>query len=348
MDRGASAGRQVIADEAAKWHDLRMSCTDCVDIEAAFAAWLATSPIHAEEYRRVLRVAPKLKTSLPEDSAVITGTMMTEPDQRLPTGHPRAAWRFALPMRHVVSAALVCCTLIAAGGWWILRRSETSAATSFLTTQPHELRSWSLVDGSSLELDIDSAARLQFTPAERRIELVRGRLSVRVAHGDARPLRVVVGNVAVRATGTRFDVLRDGAAVVVTLAEGRVRLEPMGPKDAGGPPLQELSTGYQVRIAGDNVSQPHKIDLRRAEAWHSGQVIAERMPLVDAVQEFQRFSSVPIQLDNTSLAGLPISGTFDARDLDTFLSFLQLTEGIRVVRATRGIVIQARSTREAR
>ena len=46
--------------------------------------------------------------------------------------------------------------------------------------------------------------------------------------------------------------------------------------------------------------------------------------------EFDRYGSIPIEIDDAALRALPITGVFNAYDIDSFVAFLQTIDRVRV------------------
>jgi transmembrane sensor len=62
--------------------------------------------------------------------------------------------------------------------------------------------------------------------------------------------------------------------------------------------------------------------------------------------EFNRYGSIPIDIDDAALRALPISGVFDAYDIDSFVAFLQTLHGVRVERTDARIRVFSMSTQK--
>ena len=88
-----------------------------------------------------------------------------------------------------------------------------------------ELKSVTLSDGSTVQLNTNSRVEVRFSSAERRVHLTRGEAYFSVAHNPRRPFSVYAANGIVTAVGTAFTVrLREQDAVEVTVEKGRVAL----------------------------------------------------------------------------------------------------------------------------
>lgn len=174
--------------------------------------------------------------------------------------------RVPLLRRHapVLGFAFGCLALLAMmlGPRWTQhwRADETSA--------PGEFRAFELADGSRLQLAPDSAIAVALGDGERRIELLRGAVSVDVGE-DPRPLRVHYRDFEIRDIGTRFDVRGADATLRVAVAHGEVEV-----RQPGAEPVQ-LRAGEQAQWQGaaverwayrETTSQPGMLVLDHASA----------------------------------------------------------------------------------
>jgi transmembrane sensor len=183
---------------------------------------------------------------------------------------------------------------------------------------------------------------VRYTRSERVVEIARGQALFTVARDDQRRFRVSAGNAHIIAVGTQFDVDRRAHVTVVTVVEGTVAVlagQPPSPDVAGFPPNGlRVNTGYQVRVdAGGVLAQPTPVDVQQAMAWLQGKIAFEQRPLGEVAEEFNRYGSIPIEIDDAELRALPISGVFDVYDTETFVAFLQTFDGVRVERTSTRI-----------
>ena len=199
-----------------------------------------------------------------------------------------------------------------------------------------EQGSWLLPDGSTLHLNSDSEVSVRFTGAERLVTLQRGQAVFQVAKDAARRFRVSAGDTQVIAIGTLFDVYRRPSGTEVVVMEGRVAVL-RGPAPENGqtlslPGATALDAGEQVVVAPDPGSAPQvsHADLRRARAWTQREIVLEASPLSEVVADFNRYSSVPIEIDGEDLKAIKISGVFGAYDVESLLDFVRRMDGVRI------------------
>jgi Sigma-70 region 2 len=138
----------------------------------------------------------------------------------------------------------------------------------------------------------------------------------------------------------------------VTQRVARLRLlagSPPRPDVTEFPPgALRVNAGYQVRVDTDGVSaQPVPVNVQQTVAWLQRQIAFEQRPLGEVADEFNRYASSPIEIDDAALRALPISGVFDAYDIDSFVAFLQTLDGVRVERTNARIrVFSVKSLKE--
>jgi len=108
-----------------------------------------------------------------------------------------------------------------------------------------------LEDGSVVELNHGAEIATHFTPTERRVTLLRGEVTFQVAKESKKPFIVAVGDVQMRALGTRFNVRCDTQEVQVTVLEGKVRViipaDPTAGRAEGS--RQDLDAGQRMVVA---------------------------------------------------------------------------------------------------
>jgi transmembrane sensor len=192
----------------------------------------------------------------------------------------------------------------------------------------------------------------------RLVNLVRGEAIFDVEKDATRPLRVVSGNVAVQAVGTRFVVYRQPQRTVVTVVEGRVLVSPAGRAEsssrtntdavrtgaearpgAGGAAGGQvgLDAGQRVTIATDGtVAEPATADVDSATSWTRGRLVFDAETLDTVVAELNRYSTQRLVIADAALGRRRITGVFKLDDPDAFLALLADLDDIRVERSGDG------------
>ena len=341
--------RTAIATQAAEWFIANPSDTLPETERAAFLAWLKTSPVHVREFLGVAAVARDLGPAVARPDVSLeaflrdmqpdSGSVATWPKSRAPS--PETDWAWPSWGRRAVAAAAAVAMLIAAALVWNARDGQWLGLPRGYETARGGRASVGLPDGSALQLDSASSVTVRFTRTERVVTLRRGQLFVQVAHDATRGFRVTTEQADAIAIGTRFNVRRQAGTTTVTVTEGVVSVQGREPADAGTGriatmPAVRVTAGEMVRIgrAGGVPSKASAADLVQALAWLEHRIVFNEQPLAEVVTEFNRYAAMPIEVDDVTLEALPISGSFDASDAESFVQFLETLPGVTVQRTT--------------
>jgi transmembrane sensor len=341
--------REIVADQAAGWFLAhRVGALDAA-ASRAFDDWLATSPLHVEEYLGVALIARHLPAAADDPDmpleALFDRARKAEAEsveELAPTSklrvetpdRPRIAprWRFAAL---AATLALIGVAFL----WW---SGDRSAPPARYATQHGELKAVHLADNSVLHLNTDTRLTVRFSPALRLVEIEHGQAFFKVAHESGRPFRVIAGPAVVTAVGTQFDVYREGATTLVTVLQGQVSVSTAG-ASASGRSLR-VSTGEQVQVAdGELPATATPADVERSTAWLRRQIVFEQEPLAAVAAEFNRYGTLPIEIETPALRALVISGVFAADDPETFIAFLRALDGVAVETTPTRIRVLGRS-----
>ena len=297
--------------------------------EREFAQWLRADPRHAATVAR-LEQTLGLLGALPEfRSEINTAFDRAAPVVAFPPATTEQPTLAPAPRRWSrtfawagLAAALAFGSFV---GWRTLRPPP---AIHYTTTVAGYERA-RLDDGSTLELNAASAVRVQFTPAERRVQLESGEAHFAVAHDTARPFIVSAGPIAVRAVGTAFNVrYTAGGDIEVTVTEGKVSVSGVERVDPNA-----LSAAIFVS-AGQRIVLPHhappptveQVDpatLRAALAWQSRLADFADAPLADVIARFNARSRIQLFLADDKLADRRIGGTFALDEAEAFVRLLE-------------------------
>jgi transmembrane sensor len=245
-----------------------------------------------------------------------------------------------IPDTHAVRRrfAIAASVIAAAVGLtaWIAQTRNT------YSTDIGEQRFITLADGSTVELNSRSKLRINFSENERTVTLLQGQALFHVSKDARRPFIVFSDTARVRAVGTQFDVYRQTSGTTVTVLEGRVSVvsveeseaksgrvpnDPLrsdsAPNDAESVVL--LNAGEQVVVTAKAAipAKPKAIDLATATAWTQHKLIFEETPLAEAAEEFNRYNTKRVVIDDPSLASFHVRGTFSATNPERLAEFLR-------------------------
>lgn len=283
-----------IRSQAAAWlARLRSEEREPAD-EIGFQTWLAEDLRHRQAFDLVNSVWEMAGGALADAQAI--GEPVTPTRRRI------------LGPAAIAATALVVAAGLGGGALWL----HAAPKSQYFSTGIGEQRRVALADGSMMLLDTSSSARVLLTPHRRVIELISGRAHFEVAKCEARPFVVSFGDRKVVAVGTVFDVAREreGEAASVILTRGKVLVEaPAG--------RQLMSPGDRVQFQQGRMSADRP-RLDTLTAWQAGRVVFENQTLSQAVVELNRYSRRPLVISDARLAGLRISGSYEAGDAAGF------------------------------
>ncbi|MGH8214883.1 MAG: FecR family protein [Rhodanobacteraceae bacterium] len=323
--------------------------------QSAFAAWLDQDAAHQVAFLRLQaawRETGRLKAlaaGAPNGGLPARGAWRRSPyfnPTRLRPGegsarkshrHSSRPSRFTSPAAGILAGLLVI--LLAGGLWWWRDAGhvERGAWRTALGGQSvvH------LADGSTATLAGDSELRAALTRHERNLDLVRGEAFFEVAKDHSRPFVVHASGYRVIAVGTRFDVRRDSDGLRVVVTRGIVRLQSaVDPHQAD----TELPAGSIARIKNDDVFVHHMTPDQAMQqlGWRNGYAVFHDTALVDAIGEFNRYSTRKIIIADPTLDDLKVGGNFRLDNSDAFVRLLQQVFPVHAVQRGDRIVLSRR------
>lgn len=305
----------------------------------AFDSWLNAHPLHAKTYEELRRTWEEFKQAGRIVRVVSFGDAMKA--AALPRVSAKTAWKSRGGRAMGVAAMIAAVCMV------IFFTHEKPSPSQFQTAIG-ERAAIQLPDGSSLELNSDSMAYMEYQPRTRVIRLMKGEAFFRVAHDQHRPFWVVAGSSWVRAVGTAFNVkyVDDGtrsSRVRVVVTEGKVKVI-AGQTNKGSPgesslkdtvaPLLIAGQQADVRQGSTDVRLLDRAELTHSMAWRSPTVDFDGVPLSQAVAELTRYSDIEVIIETRELKQLPIGGTFtkNRAGVEGLITLLEEGFGLQVRR----------------
>ncbi len=227
--------------------------------------------------------------------------------------------------RRQVAAAAAAVAVSGGVGAWALMRAQGRR----YDTDIGEIRRVPLADGSTVAINTQSAVTVSLDDRLRHVRLRRGEAWFQVAKDSARPFVVEAGAVRVRAVGTAFSVRELPDRVEVLVTEGVVEAWRQG--DTG----HRLQVGAgRMAVIGEQgpalqpVNDPTVVD--RSLAWRDGKIDLAGETLQAAAEEFNRYNTRKVVVDDPTLAKAPLYGVFRADDPEGFAEAVAQSLGARV------------------
>lgn len=296
---------KLVREEALGWF-IRLQDEDAGEADwLAFTAWLEAAPEHGTVYAEIENVWVDL--DIAQDHAPKAETTETVVAFKQPH-RPKSTW--IAWSAAIAAAALVAVTV-----------SVSDGGTQIYQTQPHEMRSLALADGSTIQLNGGSDVRVHLSWRKRSVILVTGEATFDVVHNTRRPFVVIAGDRQVKVVGTEFNVQRHDGDLQVTVRRGIVAV---GPK--AGKVEARLVAGQQLdHRDGTAGVQVRTVDPNDALAWRSGVLVYHDQRLVVVARDLARYFGKPVIVD-ANVAQLHFTGALRIgreadmlRNLESFL-----------------------------
>jgi transmembrane sensor len=276
--------------------------------EAARDAWLETSLANRVAYLRLRSTWQRA-----DRLSILRGTPVIPP-----TTHAREAHR-----RLAAGLAVIAITGAVAAGYLYYPR-ETYETPIGAREMVH------LADGSTMELNTDTAVRATVDEKDRRIVLDRGEVFLEVIHDASRPFTVIAGNRRITDLGTKFSVRRDGEKVDVIVSEGRVSIDNLDKTGVAPSVIAQKNTQVLANANNTLVAVKSPEEIHNALGWRQGFLIFNQESLSDAAAEFNRYNQKKLIIDGDIIAKTRIGGSFDASNVDAFARLLREGFGLKV------------------
>jgi transmembrane sensor len=284
-------------------------------------AWFAQSPAHLLAYHRVAEAWKQA-----ERLTALRGPTSVEENAK---ARPRT-----MLMRIAAAIAVTAIFAVGAGAYFLARPNGQTFETHL---GDHKI--FTLSDGSRIELNTNSAVRIDMASGRRMASLEKGEAYFEIAHDSSRPFTVKVANHRITVLGTKFRVRNAPDKVEVALLDGRVWFDT---EAKGKHPQSALLSPGQVLVAtaqGMSVTSQPPRALENDLSWRNGLLVFRHTSLIDAANEYNRYNARKIVIANASVGKLTISGILPTRDLNAFTHMARTFFDIRISENDRQIVL---------
>lgn len=280
--------------------------------------WRGQAPEHERAWQRVQALNGELSeqfAALPASGVAIEA--LEQSQQRL---HRRQALKLLSSVAVLGSAAWFARDLAPVQQW----RADYATGIA-------QRGSFRLADGTSLQLNTDSAVNHDFDDRRRSITLTRGEILLDTATSqptDGRPALQVHSDHGVFETlAGRFVVRRDEHQTRLSVMTGEVLVHPVK-----GHPVQ-ARPGQDYRVSATQARRVAAPDMDPS-AWIDGLIVTRGMRLRDFLAEVTRYRRGRVACAD-DIADLRLSGVFRLHDTDKLLAVLPQTLPVQVEYHTR-------------
>ncbi|MEM9965282.1 MAG: FecR domain-containing protein [Asticcacaulis sp.] len=311
------------AEQAAEWVAIMRAPTIEPHIERRFEMWISADPDHAALYADMC--------------ALYDGETLAEAARLQRVSERRwVNWRVAAGIGGAIAASWVAVwSLTGMGADQRSPVGNTSPETYYsasLDTGAGETLEVPLPDGSLMILSGQSAVSITYAPDRRDVVLAHGEVWFEVASEPDRPFYVTLPETEVRVLGTAFNIdLLPDHGTEVSVYRGQVQV------DSGGR-SHRLGVGEQLTTTAGSIYLT-RFDASGQPDWRGGWYEAEDVPLERLITEVNRFSAIPVQIDDAALAAKTVSGRFKVSDPDSVLSGIEALYGVKVKRGKTVIAL---------
>ena len=331
-----------------------------------FVGWLRSSPEHMRAYLELAAIwneGPQL-----DPQHALAGLELDEPaggENVVPFDKAAASatrgnrsarvsswrWRPTNPWRAMAASFVFACVLGTASYFYSQRNTYATGVG--------EQRTFTLPDGSTIQLNARSEIRIDYRDDERGVTLKQGQALFKVARSATRPFIVTADRTRVRAVGTQFDVNRRDNGTTVTVVEGRVAvgadaaaraIEPVTAGETAAPRIPArpgeifLSAGQQATVTAHETHRAANPNVDAVTAWTQQRIVFESASLEDVATEFNRYNTRRLVIQGSQLAQLRITGTFSSTDPGSIIRFLRARPGIVVNESEHEILVTAENS----
>jgi transmembrane sensor len=297
-----------IDEQAITWLVRLTSGETVAEDRAAFAHWRTLSPAHEAAFVRARQLWVGVGVALP-----------------LPP--PARVHRIGIPRAYLAAAATVL--VVAALTFQYLHVWRYDHVTA-----PGQRESFTLADGSRVELDGGSALDIRFAHGARAVVLARGEAFFEVVHDPHHSFTVAAGPGRIRDVGTAFGVRLDGHDhVTVTVVRGSVEVNE-GSADA------RLAHDRRLAYGIEGLGAVEEVNAGQALAWTHGRLVLENLPLSAVLAELDRHTSQRIVFFGDRKAGdRRVSAAIDLGHVDDWLDALRSSQDLHIARLPGVVVV---------
>ena len=303
MAKTGDQDRDALIAQASRW--LARLDAGRTDPEA-FEAWRDADPRRAAAFAEVAAAWSRLDA-------------LRDAEPRGPAAMSRRAW--------LGGGAALAASLMATA---YLARDQVLRART--VTGVGERRTLVLPDGSSVELNTDTEVLWRFDDKRRRLWLERGEVALTVARDALRPFELLTQQGLARLATGQFNVRLKPASLDLIVVVGRAVIETAaGEAQAAVESATDDRRALEVSKAGVAVAAAPEAEVQAVQAWRRGEIVFEGQRLSEAVDEYNRYLTRKLIIEDPNIGALRLGGRFLTGDPESFLSALRTTFGIRII-----------------
>ncbi|MGK0162024.1 FecR domain-containing protein [Pseudomonas mosselii] len=301
---------QAQVDQAIEWLVKLRYDSPGPRTEQQFQRWLASHPQHAQAWQRVSSLGDEL-ASLP---AELSRQTLAGSERR------RMSRRDHLKLLSLLA-------LGASVGWAAREPLGLPALMADSRTATGERRELLASDGSLIRLNTASAIDLRYSAEQRRLNLLRGEVSLDGNANDNRPFNIDTHVGALSTLGGQLLLRENAQGLLLAVRRGEVTLFPATAA------AHRVKPGEVLQVFAQGGFQPANLH-GDPWGWTDGVLSVQQMPLGEFTDELARYRPGVLRCA-PEVAGLKVSGTFQLADTDQVLLLVARSLPVRVDYRTR-------------
>ncbi|EQD64990.1 Fe(2+)-dicitrate sensor, transmembrane component, partial [mine drainage metagenome] len=244
-------------------------------------------------------------------------------------------WRWSLAGFFALAASTLAVAVITGLIYWpAISVFLQGGAPISVHTGIGEQRTLTLQDGTIISVGPDTVLTAVLRTHSRTIVLKTGEAYFHVKWDPARPFTVHVARNIVTDLGTTFDVRHVDGGIVVSIAEGVVRVTtPLPLKRSGAKSWPtspngrllafQLNAGQRLALEPfDATPRISSIDPKWVGGWLQGRLHYLDEPLGSVVVDLDRYSTRRIIVDDPRIARLRVTAVVSVHDIDAWVASL--------------------------
>jgi len=294
--------------------------------QKALDTWLAKSMNHAVAYWRLEAALDRAERL----SALRQGERFQRPVTKSSKRTPGSALRLAVAVGVLAAAAAISYPM------W---RPASQPVGQLYVTGIGGRATVQLTDGSSIELNTNTAIRADVRLGRRYVSIEKGEAFFDIVHNSKSPFVVDVDGHRITDLGTKFAVRDEPGRVEVTLLEGRASIASVRPGTQGHSAI--LTPGDVAVATPDSLSveQRPKPTLAKELSWRHGLLVFDGAKLSDVAEELNRYSTEKIIIAGDQAGKLTIDASVPTGDIRAFTRVAREVFGLHVQDRGNEIVI---------
>lgn len=306
-----SSKQKLARQQATEWVIKLNSDTPDKD---AFNAWLSRSPDNSIAYLRAEWLWAN--SSQLHLRAPMEGAQALELTSNFSSKLNRLLAQYK--MMGAICACLLIISMVSLG---LLKPNTSITQSDLFITAYGEVKTYNLVDGSTLTLNANSKVQVNIDSTERAISLISGEAFFKVKSMKSLPFLVKSNGVNVRVLGTQFSVKSTSSEESVTVLEGKVSVSPSVQSDH--PPLT-LTQNEAVSIEKKStVIKPIKVNAKEKLAWTNKKLVYKGEKLASVISDLNQYYDTKFKLADSNLNDTKVIAVISLNSQESTLEKLQ-------------------------